>query len=112
MDRKLAKVKLHFYSVAIKFFGWLNIYVTHSEVCVTKNGQTVYYGSGHEGGHVGLPSAGQPLKISGLGIVITFSLRFQEKFQSIFGPFFRYSKIKIGILMYLWIFCPQFADRG
>ena len=62
MNRKLAKVKLNLYLVPIKFFGWLSINVIHSEVCVTKNGQTVYYGSGHEGGHVGLPSAGQPFK--------------------------------------------------
>ena len=61
MNKKLAKVKLHFYLVTIKLFGWLKIKVTHSEVCVTKNGHTVFYGSGHEGGHIGLESSGQSL---------------------------------------------------
>ena len=32
--------------------------------------------------------------------------------KTIINPYLWHPKIKIGILMYLWIFCPQFSDRG
>jgi len=32
--------------------------------------------------------------------------------QFIFNPYLRHSKIKIGIQMEMWMFCPRFAVRG
>ena len=59
MERKLAVVQVNFYLVNLKVW-FIPLQVVHSEVLVTDEEETYYYGSGPDGDHYGLESSGPP----------------------------------------------------